>query len=52
MEAGSDDELAHLQLTHDVIDEIWAFNGIEITRNRFPGFSIRKKKAILIYKRK
>jgi hypothetical protein len=56
IEAGTDEtSLAlsnRLEKSHEVLQEVSAFNGLEINTKQFPGFSIRKKKALSILKRK
>jgi hypothetical protein len=37
---------------HEVVAEVSAFNGLEIGRESFPGFDIKRRKALTIYKRK
>ncbi len=44
--------LEELKKSHELVQEISAFNGLEINYKQFPGISIRKKKALSIYKRK
>ena len=41
-----------LETSHDLVDQVSAFNGIELAPKSFPGFFIRKKKAVSIFKRK
>ena len=41
-----------LEKSHEVLQEVSAFNGLVINTKQFPGFSIRKKKALSIVKRK
>ena len=56
IEAGTDEtSLAlsnRLEKSHEVLQEVSAFNGLEINTKQFPGFSIRKKKALSIVIRK
>jgi hypothetical protein len=44
--------IKHLETTHEKLEEVYAFNGIKIDYKTFPGLSIRKKKAMYIFKRK
>ena len=41
-----------LESSHELVDQVSAFNGIELAPKSFPGFQIRKKKAISVFKRK
>ena len=44
--------LEELKKSHELVQEVSAFGGLQINHKQFPGISIRKKKAMSIYKRK
>jgi hypothetical protein len=51
-EASTLELLEELKKSHEIVQEISAFGGLEINYKQFPGIGIRKKKALSIFKRK